>query len=103
VIESIDMAIRREKFVSVNYLNCPGFTDTPEEADAILAFIKDHPIHMIQWRNLNFDPLRYCADMKEITEHGNPIGMKKTLTKIQKAFPNLIYGYFNPPKEKFYT
>lgn len=102
VIESIDVAVGRGKFVSVNYLNCPGFTDTPEEADAILGFIKDHPIRMIQWRNLNFDPLRYCAAMKEITEHGKPIGMKKMLARIQKAFPNLIYGYFNPPKEKFY-
>jgi pyruvate-formate lyase-activating enzyme len=101
VIEGIDMAIRRGKFVSVNYLNCPGFTDSPEEVDALTAFMKDHPINMIQWRNLNFDPLRYWKTMSEVARHGKPVGMKNHLRRIHKAFPDLKYGYFNPAKEKF--
>ena len=46
------------KFVAINYLNCPGFSDTPREVDALVRFLGKHPIHMIQWRNLNFDPIR---------------------------------------------
>ncbi|MDM8550223.1 radical SAM protein [Desulfobacterales bacterium HSG2] len=101
VVEGIDMAIRRGKFVSVNYLNCPGFTDSPEEVDALTGFIKDHPINMIQWRNLNFDPVRYWKIMSGVAAHGKPVGMKNVLTRIRKAFPGLRYGYFNPPREKF--
>jgi pyruvate-formate lyase-activating enzyme len=59
VIKSIDTALDQERFVSINYLNMPGFTDTQAEADALVAFLKRHPINMIQWRNLNFDPIRY--------------------------------------------
>ena len=101
VLRSIDIALYRRKFVSANYLNCPGFTDSPEEAEAFLAFLKDRPISMIQWRNLNFDPLRYCQIMSQVTKHGTPIGMKSLLDSIHEAFPKLIYGYFNPPKESF--
>jgi len=101
VVEGIDMATRRGKFVSVNYLNCPGFTDSPEEVDALTGFIKDHPINMIQWRNLNFDPIRYWEIMSDAASHGKPAGMKNVLTRIRKMFPDLKYGYFNPPREKF--
>lgn len=103
VLESIDMALRKEKFVSINYLNCPGFTDTPEEVEALVGFISEHPINMIQWRNLNFDPVRYWEMMNGITKHGAPVGMENLLHRIKQSFPDLKHGYFNPPKEKFQT
>ena len=101
VTKGMDMAIHREKFVSVNYLNSPGFTDTPGEIEALLDFLEKHSIHMIQWRNLNFDPLRYWKAMNDATVRGEPIGMQNTLKQVHKAFPGLIFGYFNPPKERF--
>jgi len=101
VTEGIDRAIRRGKFVSVNYLNSPGFTDTPEESESLIAFIKEHPINMIQWRNLNFDPMRYWNAMKQAASQGKAIGMDILLKRIRKIFPNLKHGYFNPPKENF--
>jgi pyruvate-formate lyase-activating enzyme len=101
VLQGIDIGLCREVFVSINYLNCPGFTDTPEEAKELHLFIEKHPINMIQWRNLNFDPVRYWEMMNEVGKQGNPMGMNKVLKRITKAFPKLKYGYFNPPKEKF--
>ena len=101
VIESIDIAIKRKKFVAVNYLNSPGFTDTPQEADALIAFIEQYRINMIQWRNLNFDPLRYINIMYAAAEHGKPMGIQTVLRRMRKTFPDLKHGYFNPPKERF--
>jgi pyruvate-formate lyase-activating enzyme len=101
VLKSIDMAIRRGKFVAVNYLNCPGFTDTSKEVDAFLNFIKQHPINMIQWRNLNFDPMRYWDIMQKAVNLGAPLGMKTLLRQVKRHFPAVKYGYFNPPKETF--
>ena len=101
VTASIDHALSNDKFVAVNYLNMPGFTDTPEEVDALTDFIRHHPIHMIQWRNLNFDPLRYLAVMKAAGNRGTPLGMKTVLLRVKQSFPALRHGYFNPPKEKW--
>lgn len=101
VLKSLDLALQKGLFVSVNYLNCPGFTDTVQEVNALRRFLNRYPIHMIQWRNLNFDPLRYFNIMAGVAESGAPIGMQKLLDQIRQEFPDLKFGYFNPPKEKF--
>lgn len=101
VVASIDSALSRGRFVSVNYLNCPGVTDAPQEAEALTAFLRAHRIGMIQWRNLNYDPLRYFRAMAAAAPLGPPVGMRRLLGRLRKAFPRLIHGYFNPPKEKW--
>ncbi len=101
VLDSIRVALANQKFVAINYLNCPGFTDTPQEMDALIQFLHQYPIHMIQWRNLNYDPIRYWQEMRSVAEHGDPVGMRNLLDRIRKQFPNLKFGYFNPPKERF--
>jgi pyruvate-formate lyase-activating enzyme len=101
VAESIDRALAHGAHVAINYLNCPGFTDTPEERDALLAFLRAHPVQMIQWRNLNFDPQRYLRFMAAVADHGPPIGVERLLGQIRGAFATLQHGYFNPPKENF--
>lgn len=102
VIRSTQTALDRGAFVSINYLNCAGFTDTPEEVDAFLDFRERHPVRMIQWRNLNFDPIQYWRTMDAVAEHGTPMGMKQALGRIRDRFPDLQYGYFNPPREKWF-
>ena len=101
VLNSIDTALAHNKFVAINYLNCPGFSDTPEEVDALVRFLEKHPIQMIQWRNLNFDPIRYWKEMNAVARHGEPIGMETVLMRVRRLFPKLKFGYFNPPKEFF--
>jgi hypothetical protein len=68
---------------------------------AFRLLLKQHPIHMIQWRNLNFDPLRYFAIMNDAARHGRPVGMANMLDQIRQEFPKVKFGYFNPPKENF--
>ncbi len=101
VERSIDLAVKKGKFVSINYLNIPGFTDSPEETESLLLFLKKHKINMIQWRNLNYDPVSYLNIMGSAATFGSPIGMKRLLEKVKNDFPSIKYGYFNPPREKF--
>jgi len=101
VIKSIDKALDKKIFVSINYLNCPGFTDSSEEQAALFSFLKRHPVNFIQWRNLNFDPLRYWKIMSGVTSMSAPVGISEMLSMIRKEFPGLKHGYFNPPKENF--
>jgi hypothetical protein len=62
----------------------------------LTAFLDERPIHLIQWRNLNYDPMRYYAAMSAAAEHGTPMGMANLLKQVKKRFPNLKHGYFNP-------
>jgi molybdenum cofactor biosynthesis enzyme MoaA len=101
VLKSIEIALGSEKFVAINYLNCPGFTDSPPEVEALTRFLQQYPINMIQWRNLNFDPLRYWKTMNAITRHAEPIGVENLIKQVRAQFPKLKHGYFNPPKEKY--
>ena len=101
MLQSIETALERKKFVAINYLNCPGFSDTPQEVDALTRFLKTHPIHMIQWRNLNYDPIRYWEKMNAVVTHGKPLGMDILINRIRTQFPKLKFGYFNPPKERY--
>jgi pyruvate-formate lyase-activating enzyme len=101
VLNSIEIALKRKKFVSLNYLNCPGITDSPQETAALTRFLHNYPINMIQWRNLNFDPLRYWKTMNAVARHGEPVGVRNLISQVRAQFPKLKHGYFNPPKEKF--
>ena len=101
VLASIDLGLGRGRHVALNYLNCPGVSDSPQEFAALCAFLDRHPVHMIQWRNLNFDPLRYFKNMQQVASHGVPMGMGKVLEQLRRRFPKLVFGYFNPPKERF--
>jgi molybdenum cofactor biosynthesis enzyme MoaA len=101
VLESIGEGLSSKKFVSINYLNSPGFTDSPEEMEALFQFLSNYPIHYIQWRNLNFDPIRYRKAVWKDIRSGRTIGMKSLLTHIRESFPHIQFGYFNPPKEKY--
>lgn len=99
VLKSIDTAKENGKFVSINYLNCPGFTDSQKEVDALFQFIRSHGVDMIQWRNLNFDPNHYTRLMAAAEDGGSPTGMAMLIKNLSLEFPRLIHGYFNPPKE----
>ena len=101
VVRSIDLALDKGHFVAINYLNSPGVTDTIEEMEAIVQFIRHHPIHMIQWRNLNFDPYRYWRSIPLEEKTSAPVGMGHLVNSIKKQFTEILHGYFNPPKEKW--
>ena len=87
------------RIVSITQATEVGTTYTPEEVRALIDFIKEHPINMIQWRNLNYDPVKYLKLINK--KPSMPLGMQNILRQIRENFPNLKYGYFNPPKEKF--
>jgi pyruvate-formate lyase-activating enzyme len=101
VMESIRIANDKGKHVAINYLNLPGFTDAPEEIDSLVSFLKKGHVRMIQWRNMNFDPVKYWQVMSRAAFSGKPIGMKNLLQTVHRFFPKIRYGYFNPPKETF--
>jgi len=98
VTESVRTAKRHGGYVSLNYLSMPGFTDSREESDALVRFIGDTGVDMVQWRNLNYDPIRYFQELG-LAGAAAPqelLGMEAAIDRVRKAFPKLRCGYFNP-------
>ena len=79
VLESIALAARRGLRVSLNYLTHPGVTDERAEVEAVTAFLRAHPVAMVQTRTLNIDPERYFAAVGRPRE---PLGMREALRRI---------------------
>jgi len=96
VLKSVRIAKKKNGFVSINYLTMPGFTDSGEECRALKKFIETYKIDMIQWRNLNFDPLHYFKIIKSYPDPSAMVGVRQLITSLKKSFPCLRMGYYNP-------
>ncbi len=94
MLSSIKAAKKQGGFVSINYLVMPGFTDSEREFTAFRRLIADYHVDMIQWRNLNFDPLLYFKEMKTAADT-KPLGMRSVIDLLRREFPHLAMGYFN--------
>jgi len=99
IVESLRVVNRYGGWSSINYFVFPGMTDSVEEYEALRALIKDTGLSMIQWRNFNIDPDWYLGKMG-VAETGDCLGVVQLMELIHAEFPNLKYGYFNPPAER---
>lgn len=99
VVESIKVMREAGGWASINYFVFPGMTDSVEEYEALRKLIRDTDLSMIQWRNFNIDPDWYLGKLG-VTETGEFMGMKQMLELLREEFPQLRFGYFNPPMER---
>jgi len=95
VLRSVTIAGKKGS-VSLNYLTMPGFTDSGAEFEALRGLLGSYDVDMIQWRNLNYDPVRYFEEMEIKTDGQALIGIRKEMSLLKKEFPRLKMGYFNP-------
>ena len=99
ILESIRTVRRHGGWASINYFVFPGMTDSVEEYEALRKVIRETGLSMIQWRNFNIDPDWYLGKIGA-TDTGECIGVKQLQELLQEEFPDLRYGYFNPPMER---
>jgi len=74
-------------------------TDSEAEYEALRKLIKETGLKMIQWRNFNIDPDWYLGKIG-VTDTGDFLGVKQMQELIREEFPDLKFGYFNPPMER---
>jgi molybdenum cofactor biosynthesis enzyme MoaA len=101
VVESFQVAKKHGAYKAINYLNAPGISDCAEEVEALAAFIGACDVDLIQWRNINFDPVRYYEAMEAAGPIGLPMGIRRMILQLEKRFPKLKHGYFNPSREMY--
>ncbi len=99
VISSMKIAQKKNKFVSINYLVMPGFTDRAKEVKALYRNLEKGYINMIQWRNLNYDPIKYFDNIG-VKDKDETIGIKNLIKKVKNDYPTLMHGYFNPSRNR---
>ena len=99
IIESLKVMNSFGGWTSINYFVFPGMTDSVEEYEALRKVIRDTGLKMIQWRNFNIDPDWYLGKIN-ITDTGEALGIKQLMELIHEEFPEVKFGYFNPPMER---
>lgn len=99
IVESLKVVRSFGGWTSINYFVFPGMTDSIEEYEALRKLIADTGLCMIQWRNFNIDPDWYLGQIG-VTDTGECMGVKQMQELIKEEFPNLKFGYFNPPIER---
>jgi len=99
VLESVRISKEAGRFTMINYLVSPGVSDAPEEVDALVRFVTETGVDMLQLRNLSIDPEYYNLEMGV---SGRGIGMYRLLERLKKEFPRLQFGYYNRTRENFF-
>ena len=99
IIESLKVATSYGAWTSINYFVFPGMTDSVAEYEALRKLIRNTGLKMIQWRNFNIDPDWYLGKIG-VTETSEVLGMKQLMELIKEEFPDLKFGYYNPPMER---
>lgn len=99
IVESLKVVNRNGGWSSINYFVFPGMTDSIAEFDALCELIRSTNLSMIQWRNFNIDPDWYLGKMG-VGDTGECMGISQMMDVIHEEFPNVKFGYFNPPIER---
>jgi sulfatase maturation enzyme AslB (radical SAM superfamily) len=99
IVESLKIVREYGGWTSINYFVFPGMTDSVEEYEALRKLIADTGLRMIQWRNFNIDPDWYLGKIG-VHDTGEIMGVKQLMELIREEFPDVKYGYFNPPIER---
>lgn len=91
---SIRAAVGLGVYTSLNLLVFPGLTDREEEIEALISFIGETGVNMVQLRNLNIDPDYLLANVSPA--EGDIIGIKGLIDSL-KAIPGVETGNFSRP------
>jgi pyruvate-formate lyase-activating enzyme len=95
VRQTIEVMKGHGRHVSLNYFILPGFTDDPDEYEALCGLLESCQPDLIQLRNLNMDPEHYLKTVGHAPSKP-ALGMLRWLELLKSQFPQLKFGYFNP-------
>lgn len=99
VSASLQYAAENGVHTSLNLLTFPGVTDREEEIDALLQFVRDNGVKLIQIRNLNIDPDLYLKAIPEAK--GEVLGIPRFLQILKAELPQVLIGNYSKPKSEF--
>src|SRR5229473_280807 len=100
VKESLKRARDAGVYSSINLLCFPGMIDREREVEALLAFVKETGLRLIQLRNLNIDPEVLLPRMPALDSMGKPLGMRRMIEVIKHEAPGVEIVNFTRPVKR---
>jgi pyruvate-formate lyase-activating enzyme len=102
--EDVKESLRRARdagvYSSINLLSFPGMIDREREVEALLSFVKETGLRLIQLRNLNIDPEVLLPRMPVFDSMGKALGMRTMLEIIKQELPEVEIGNFTRPVKR---
>ena len=100
VKESLKRARDAGLYTSINLLSFPGMIDREREVEALLAFVQEVGLNLIQLRNLNIDPEVLLPRMPALDTMGKALGMKTLIETLKREVPQVEIGNFSRPVQR---
>jgi len=100
VKESLKRARNAGVYSSINLLCFPGMIDREREVEALLAFVRETGLRLIQLRNLNIDPEVLLPRMPALDSMGRALGMRTLIEMIRREVPDVEIGNFTRPVKR---
>ncbi len=103
VKESLKRARDAGLYSSINLLSFPGMIDREREVEALLAFIKETGLRLVQLRNLNIDPEVLLPRMPALDTMGKALGIRTMIEIIKREAPEVEIGNFTRPVKRTFN
>jgi len=100
VKESLKRARAAGVYSSINLLSFPGMIDREREVDALLSFVRETGLRLIQLRNLNIDPEVLLPRMPALDSMGKALGIRPMIEIIRRELPEVEIGNFTRPVKR---
>ncbi|HKT38403.1 MAG TPA: hypothetical protein VJR48_08515, partial [Ktedonobacterales bacterium] len=84
-------------YSSINLLCFPGLIDCEDEIAALVAFLRETGVQLVQLRNLNIDPEVLWPRVARPT--GRALGMRTLIETLRRDLPDVTIGNFSRPVE----
>jgi len=98
VKRSLVLAREAGVYSSINLLCFPGLIDAEDEIAALVAFLKETGVRLVQLRNLNIDPEVLLPRIP--APAGRPLGMRALVETLRREAPDVAIGNFSRPVKR---
>ncbi|WIG57430.1 MAG: radical SAM protein [Ktedonobacterales bacterium] len=98
VKQSLIVAREAGVYSSINLLCFPGLIDCEDEIEALVAFLRETGVRLVQLRNLNIDPEVLLPRIPK--PHGKPLGIRMLIDTLRREVPEVAIGNFSRPVQR---
>jgi len=100
VKESLKRAHDAGVYSSINLLSFPGMIDREREVEALVSFVRETGLRLIQLRNLNIDPEVLLPRMPALDSMGKALGVRTMIEILKRELPEVEIGNFTRPVKR---
>jgi pyruvate-formate lyase-activating enzyme len=98
VRRSLILAREAGVYSSINFLVFPGLADAEEEVAAMVSFLRETGVRLVQLRNLNIDPEVLLPRLP--LPRGRAIGIAQMIATLRRELPEVRIGNFSIPVQR---